>query len=128
MTVAYSTRTRRRLIAICAGLIVVYLGVLTGQRALDGYRAREQVVLATRQIERLREQNLSLQSELASALQDSEIERLARNELGLIRPGDHAVVLIWPGQSFPDAGYSNPHGSIKEANWRAWFRLFFDFD
>ncbi|MSQ23817.1 MAG: septum formation initiator family protein [Chloroflexi bacterium] len=123
-----SSRTGRRLIAIGAGLVVVYLGVLTGQRALDGYRAREEVIGATRQIESLRLQNLSLQAELTATLEESEIERLARNELGLVRPGDRPVVLGWPAQAIPDDPRLRSQPSRSESRWRAWLRVFFDIE
>ena len=124
----YAVLTRRRLIAICAGLTAVYLAVLSGQRALDGYRAREQVAAAARDIESLRQTNLQLQAELNGAIRDAEIERIARNELGLVKPGDRAVVLTWPAGLMPAAQPEPAGASANNPRWKAWLRLFFDTD
>ena len=121
---SYSIRARRRLIAICAGATVVYLAVLSGQRALDGYRARQEVASAGREIEALRAQNLTIQAQLSTAMQDPEIEREARNELGLVKPGDRPVVLLWPDGSPPQAVKTTDRQ--PEPPWRAWLRLFAD--
>lgn len=121
-----SLPTRQRLIAICAAILVLYLAVLSGQRALDGYRARQQVAVAAQEIESLRGENLTLQAELNTALQDAEIERVARNELGLVRAGDHPVVLIWPDSGPPMVGPRTQGTIAPQARWREWLHLFFD--
>ncbi|MBI4213947.1 MAG: septum formation initiator family protein [Chloroflexi bacterium] len=127
--VTHSVLIRRRLIAILAGITAVYLAVLSGQRALDGYRARQQVVAAANEIETLRRNNLAVQAELNDALRDSEIERVGRNELGLVKPGDRPVILIWPeGSMIPPAEPRTRAAPVTRANWKAWLRLFFDSD
>ncbi len=120
--------TRRRLIAICAGLTAVYLAVLSGQRALDGYRAREQVVASAREIETLSQKNLALQGQLNAALADAEIERVARNELRLVKPGDRPMVLIWPQGMPPGAEPEADDVALARPRWKNWLRLFFDSD
>ena len=121
-------RIPRRAIAVGTGLFAVYLVALTGQRALDAYRVRQEVEGVRREIASLRSRNIELQTELASPRVDEEIERTARQELGLARPGDHPVVLIWPS-GMPD---TTPRGEKRspdaEPNWRNWLRLFFDVD
>lgn len=106
-------------------MLVVYLAVLSGQRAIDGYRARQQVVAAVQEITTLQHQNLALQAELNSALHESEIGRIARNELGLIRPGDRPIVLIWP-DGIPPTPARNAPSTPAEPRWRDWLGLFFD--
>lgn len=119
-------RTRRRMIALCAGVLVLYLAVLSGQRALDGYRARQQVAAAVQEIEALRGENIALQAELNGALQDAEIDRIARNELRLVRPGDHPVVLIWPDGGPPASSPRTGPTAAPQPRWREWLRLFVD--
>jgi cell division protein FtsB len=114
------------LLAICAGALVLYLGVLSGQRALDGYRARQQVTTAVQEIETLRSQNLMLQAELNAALLPDEVERIARNELGLVRPGDNPVVLIWPDGGPPASTARADTPAPVARRWREWLRLFID--
>jgi cell division protein FtsB len=114
-------------IAVGTGLFAVYLVVLTGQRALDAYRVRQELDGVRGEIASLRNRNLDLQAQLSSPRLDEEIERVARQELGLVRPGDQPVVLIWPSGS-PTLGElsSRPVTGSPEPNWRQWLRLFFD--
>lgn len=113
----------RRVLAVMAGLLAVYLVLLAGQRAVDGYRARQEVAAVRKEIDQLRAQNFTLQAELRAERQDQEIERVARGELGLVQPGDHPVVLIGPTAVPRDeslAGLS----ARSQPNWRAWLHLF----
>jgi len=120
-----SVRTPRRLLAICSGLVALYLAVLSGQRAIDGYRARQEVASVVREIEALRGENTTLQSRLADALGDDEIERRARSELGLVKPGDRAVVLTRPDG---ESATARPRPGLERGppTWRQWLALFFD--
>lgn len=121
------SRLPRRVIAVGTGLFAVYLVVLTGQRALDAYRVRQELDGVRGEIASLRNRNLDLQAQLSSPRLDEEIERVARQELGLVRRGDQPVVLIWPsgGPTPSDLG-SRPVIGSPEPNWRQWLRLFFD--
>jgi cell division protein FtsB len=116
----------RRLVAIGAGLLSVYLVILTGQRALDAYRSNLEVEATRREIVSLRARNIELQNELVGNRGDEEIERTAREELSLARPGDHPVILIWPGGTRPQAPAPAPQAAATEPNWREWLGLFID--
>src|SRR5947207_15867337 len=76
----------RRLLAVGTALIALHLIVLTGQRALDAYRVQQEVEGMRQEIDSLRARNVELQAELAGGRLDEEIERIARQELGLVRP------------------------------------------
>src|SRR5437870_2868856 len=86
----------RRLLAIGTALFALYLVLATGQRALDEYRVQQQVEGVRREVVSLRARNLELQAELSSGRLDEDVERIAREELGLVRPGDQPLILIWP--------------------------------
>lgn len=117
-----------RVLAIATGLVMLYLLLLTGQRALEAHRVRREVEAAREEIGALRARNLALQAELSSGRLDEETERIAREELSLVKPGDRAVILIWP-----EGTGRGPEGSPQrqpdpEPNWRSWLRLWFDVD
>lgn len=81
-----------------------------------------------REIEALRAQNVTLQVDLAAAQRDEEIERLARSELGFVKPGDHPVALLWPeGEPLSDQRGTALPGR-PEARWRNWLRVFLDLE
>jgi len=115
----------RKLLAAGTGLAVLYLVLLTGQRALEAYRMNQEVDTVRRDIETLRARNIELQAELSSARLDEDIGRIARNELNMVKPGDQPVVLVWPdGNGNRPAAGSPPRAT--EPPWRSWLRLFFD--
>ena len=116
----------RKLLAAGTGLAVLYLVLLTGQRTLEAYRVNQEVDAVRRDIEAQRARNVALQTELSSARLDEDIERIARDELNMVKPGDQPVVLVWPDgnvkrNSEPEAGRPP-----SEPTWRTWLRLFFD--
>jgi cell division protein FtsB len=120
----------RRMIAIITGLAALYLVLLIGQRALDAYRINQQIENVRHEISSLQSRNLELQADLSSARADEEIERIAREELGYVRPGDRPIILLWP-EGHPPVAESAPaptlsSASSREPNWRSWLRLFVD--
>ena len=118
---------QRRLLAVGAGLAALYIVILTGQRALEAYRANQEIEGTRQEITALRAKNIELQKQLASSeLDDRDIERTAREELGLARPGDHPVILVWPDGDRPSAPAQPTERSAVEPTWHQWLRLFVD--
>lgn len=76
-------------------VIALMVGSLFGDRGiLQLLRQRERTEALARDIEQLRDQNSALAGEIASLRRDpASIERLAREELGLARPGEAVFVL-----------------------------------
>lgn len=74
---------------------VLLLDGLFGDRGLARtMRARKEAARATDDLQRLREQNAALRQEVRRLQGDAAtIEMLARQELGLIRPGEILVVV-----------------------------------
>ncbi len=68
---------------------------IAGERGLiEGARARREVTRLTRVIERIRQENTRLAQQSAQLQADpSAIEALAREELGLIRPGEQVFIV-----------------------------------
>ncbi len=85
------------------GLLIIFVVPLLAYGAYSiGDRWYQNFIL-TRQEEAiraevlaLREENLRLQRELNVARSDAGIEKVAREQLGLIRPGDTALQLVGP--------------------------------
>jgi cell division protein FtsB len=75
--------------------LVLVLDALVGEKGLlETIRARRQHRELTASIERLRSENAQLREEARRLLEDpSAIESLAREELGLIRPGEMLFIV-----------------------------------
>ena len=114
----------RRALALGTALVAVYLVVITAQQAVEAYRSNQEVDAVRQQISDLRTQNLALQGELAQNHSDEQIEQVAREELGLQKPGDHVFSLTW--QDAPSPAAEQPAVAPPEPNWRNWVKLFFD--
>src|SRR6185436_11052545 len=87
----------RKTLALATAAVALYIVLLTGQRAVDAYRANRELDELRREISSLRDRNLNLQAELNSPRLDEDVERTVREELGYTRPGDRPVILIWAG-------------------------------
>lgn len=116
----------RRVLAVVVGVAALYLVLVIGQRAVDAYRANREIEAVREEIASLRARNLMLQAELSSSRFDDDIERIAREELGLIKPGDKPLVLIWPPTGPPVDEGAAPAGTNVQPNWQAWLRRFVD--
>jgi cell division protein FtsB len=76
--------------------LFVYSAYSIGDRWYQGYVLSQQEAAIRADVMRLREENLRLQSVLAEARSDAGIEKIAREQLGLIRPGDTAIQIEGP--------------------------------
>jgi cell division protein FtsB len=76
-------------------VIALVVGSLFGDRGiLQLLRQRERTEALARDIEQLREENRVLAEEIVSLRRDpAAVERIAREELGLARPGESVFVL-----------------------------------
>ena len=57
---------------------------------------RQQVERAQEQFETLVEENARLEEEIAALATEEEVERLARDQFGLVRPGETGYVVVVP--------------------------------
>ena len=64
---------------------------------------------ANERIEVLREESAALEERVAELQSDEEIERLAREHYGLVRPGEEAYAIL-PPSAPPPAGDEEPAG------------------
>src|SRR3954454_6533185 len=83
------------LLAVLGPAFVLILAA-TAQRAVEGYQMARQVDLARKEVADLRQQNVELQERIARYRSDMYVEKIAREELNLARPGDVPVIVIAP--------------------------------
>jgi cell division protein FtsB len=112
------------------GLLLAVVGpacalilLATAQRAVEGYQLARQVEAMRREVAELREQNVELQRRIARYRSDAYIERVAREELNLVRPGDVPVIIVAPTPA-PSLVRPTPTADIPVP--RQWLRHFLD--
>ena len=113
------------LVAVLAPAFVLVLAA-TAQRALEGYQMARQVEVVRREVAELRQQNLELQGRIARYRSDAYVERVAREELNLVRPGDVAVIVIAPTPEPTPHATPRPTATPQVSVPRRWLRHFFD--
>ena len=110
-------------------LAVVLLGALA--LTVSGILPFRQLISQQRHIERSQEQLAALTSEnraLAEDVEmldtDAEIERIARDQYGLVRPGEVAYVVVVPEAPVLDDAPPDP---VVRSDERPWWRRVWDF-
>jgi cell division protein FtsB len=83
--------------------LLVYGAYSIGDRWYQNYILTRQEESIRTEVMQLREENLRLQKELNVARSDSGIETTAREQLGLIKPGDTSFQLVGPQGSAAQA-------------------------
>ncbi len=110
-----------------AGL-VAFIGLVAfsfSGLVLNGYRLNQQAEALRQEIQELKVQNEQLQKE-ATFLESAEgLEKMAREELGLVKPGEVAIITI------PSKTEEKTDQSLSESrkrgvpNWQRWWDIFF---
>jgi cell division protein FtsB len=86
--------------------LLVYGAYSIGDRWFQHYLLTQQEESIRAEVMRLREENLRLQRDLAQARSDAGIEKVAREQLGLVNPGDTAIQIVGPTGSAAAPGPS----------------------
>jgi cell division protein FtsB len=105
---------RRPVWALSASVVLVGLLFVVGFPIHTYVEQRHNVSASQAQVDRLARQNAALSAKIRRLDTNSEIERLARQEYGLVAPGEeaYAVLPLAPGQR-PLAGPARPDPASK---------------
>jgi cell division protein FtsB len=76
--------------------VLAYASYSVGDRWYQNYLLNQEEAALRTDVLRLRDENIKLQKELNAARGDAEIEKTAREQLGLIKPGDQAIQIVGP--------------------------------
>jgi cell division protein FtsB len=112
-------RLRLGLLALVVGALAV-TGIAPAQQV---YQQRRLIDKEEAKLAALTEKNAALESRLARSQDPAYMEKLAREQLGLVRPGDTSYVVI-PGPPVP----APPAPPAQPSSWwdriSSWFREF----
>ncbi|HSG80528.1 MAG TPA: septum formation initiator family protein [Acidimicrobiia bacterium] len=104
-----------------AALVVVAVGIFPWRQIID---QQSSVDLAEEKLGALQEENRLLAEEIAALSTDTEVERLAREQFGLVMPGEVGYVVVAPeGAEPPEARPLE----LDRSGDRPWWRDLWDF-
>ena len=113
-----------RVAAVVAVPLLLYALVATGPKALDNYRLNREADGLRAEVVRLRQDNVDLQRQIELSRRDVAIEAIAREQLGLVKPGDTPLIVV--GDPGPAAQAVAPkEREPAPPPWRQWFDLLF---
>lgn len=122
-----------RLLPVAIGCVVLFVLLIVGGKSVQGYELRQEARAVETRIDNFKKENRRLSTELQYYRSDEYIEKVAREELGLIRPGDVAVAIVSPEDRQSPARAAKPtpvptpgSSPTKSANWQRWMSLFVD--
>lgn len=132
-------RTRRfaailSLLSLAVRLLVaagaLFVLVTIGGKAEEGYQLRQQARALQQHIDQLQTDNRQLSQKLDYYRSDQYIEKIAREQLGLVRPGDVPVIVVPPdGTPEPDivTPTVTPTSTAPPSPiWQRWLSIFVD--
>jgi cell division protein FtsB len=118
-----SGRVGPSLLALFLLPALAYAGYSVADRWYQGYLLVLEEQALRSEVADLRLENLRLQAALKYARGDEHVETIAREQLGLIRPGDRALLLVGPTPPAAPEGATNRRESAPVPDKPAWRKL-----
>lgn len=116
---------RRFLWPVLASVVVVTV-LLVGVMPTRTYlQQRGQLAAAEERVEVLAEQNEVLEDRIEKLQTDEEIERLAREQYNLVKPGEEAYAILPPADEVPTTATTPPARSEEKVG--VWWQQVIDF-
>ena len=116
--------SRRRLVRVLLASVVLvaalFLFVLPGRTYLAQRRSLDAAAVRTRV---LSAENAKLDQQVQQLQTDAEIERLAREQYGLVKPGESAYAILPPKQAPAPPRRPGPTPKPKSTHRHAWWEI-----
>lgn len=89
--------SRSRLPLLVVGLLLLYVSISLGSRFDSLYTMQRDLQAVRAEVQQLREVNRDLSQQLELLRSDAYVEQVAREKLGLVKPGETRIVPVNPG-------------------------------
>jgi cell division protein FtsB len=103
-------------VVVAAAGIFPFRQIIAQERAVD---------LAEEKLEAVEAENERLDREIVALQTDDEVERIAREQFGLVRPGEVGFVVVSPPGAVPTTVPQEPE--IDRSDRQPWWRDLWDF-
>ena len=108
-------------VLLLGGLALTVSGILPFREMVAQQR---QIELSQDQLAALESENSTLTEDIAMLGTDAEIERIAREQYGLVRPGEIAYVVVTPDEALVA---TTPQDPAVRSDQRPWWQRVWDF-
>jgi|SRR5581483_5948161 len=112
----------RKIVAIGILVFEGYLIMSFSRSVWDLWKKQEEIGKERARVQALETKNRQLQSQLAYEQTDAFVEKVAREKLNYIKPGETVVVIP---QDMLRAATASAVPPPTPPNWQQWIRLFF---
>lgn len=107
------------------GLICTAFLLGTLAQAWSNSTLMQQVQTEQQRLHQMQQHSIELKK-LQQQYQDpNEIESVARQQLGYVRPGEHAVIIVSPPQTNADSKQGKSDKQATTGFWQEWWNSFF---
>lgn len=117
-------------VVVLAGTLAIYAIVAFSGRALDSLKTRERLEGLHADVVRLETEQVRLQEELRRVKGPEAVERVAREELGMVKPGESPVKVATVAQPLKGEAGAQPAATAQAvpkppglAHWQEWWDL-----
>jgi cell division protein DivIC len=104
----------------------VLLLVQTAERAVASYHKAQDVENARKELAEAKQRNVDLQAQITKFRSDAYVEKVAREELNMVRPGDVPVIVLVPTPEPTPVGTPRPAATPVGSVPQQWLRQFID--
>ena len=112
------------LIAVLAGSALLFAGVFPFRQIIASNRAVE---VAEGKLEALQAESLVLEGRIVALQTNQEVERLAREQFGLVMPGEIGYVVVVPPWDAKPSGSPDRDSAPAPSSDRPWWQGVWDF-
>lgn len=112
--------TPRNVARIILAVVSLGLSISAGRTILELWQRRDIVLVRERELSKIQQDNMQLEKKILDMKSESYVERIARDQLGMIKEGE-TIVMLPENVSFSGVQHTQKFVS----NWRQWWGLFF---
>lgn len=117
-----------RVFVVLAIPLLAYLSFATARKAMEVYQLNQQASQIRQEIGQLKDRNAELRRQTEYLQSPEYVEKVAREQLNLVRPGDIPLVLVHSSgkEPTPEPVPTPPEvRTSSHPNWQRWWNFFF---
>jgi len=112
--------TPKNVMRMIVALVSLGLSISAGRTIIELWQRRDIIYVREQELSRLKRDNTQLEVKLKDMKSEAYVEKVARDQLGMIKEGETIVILPINVSSSASSGLFT-----QVSNWRQWWNLFF---